>query len=87
MLLPVAISLFLLLYCQFFINVEFYYEEKRCLYMDQSGSNFKHYNELYFLFRPMVFVAAGYTTLMKLYRICSFIAILCSCVWKKEAVD
>ena len=25
---PVAMSLFLLLYCQFFINVEFYYEEK-----------------------------------------------------------
>ncbi|MDE8692184.1 hypothetical protein P0G09_19190, partial [Faecalibacterium sp. DFI.5.82] len=25
---PVALSLFLLLYCQFFINVEFYYEEK-----------------------------------------------------------
>lgn len=37
---PVAMSLFLLLYCQFFINVEFYYEEKRCLYMDQSEQQF-----------------------------------------------
>ena len=54
--------------------------------MDQSGSNFKHYNELYFLFRPMVFVALCWIyDVNEGYIVFALsIAILCSYVWRRK---
>ena len=60
---PVAMSLLLLFYSQLFINVEFYYEEKKSLVFASIGSAVVNIL-LNYLFIPMYgFVAAGYTTL------------------------
>lgn len=61
---PVAMSLFLLLYCQFFINVEFYYEEKKMLIYGSIGAAILNIIMNYIFIPAYGFVAAGYTTLM-----------------------
>lgn len=61
---PVAMSLLLLFYCQLFINVEFYYEEKKMLVYGSVGAAVINI-VLNYLFIPKYgFVAAGYTTLI-----------------------
>ena len=57
-------SLFLLLYCQFFINVEFYYEEKKMLIYGSIGAAILNIIMNYIFIPAYGFVAAGYTTLM-----------------------
>lgn len=60
---PVAMSLLLLLYCQLFINVEFYYEEKKMLVYGSVGAAVLNIVLNYLLIPVFGFVAAGYTTL------------------------
>ena len=60
---PVAMSLLLLFYCQLFINVEFYYEEKKMLVYGSVGAAILNIVLNYYLIPVFGFVAAGYTTL------------------------
>lgn len=60
---PVAMSLLLLFYCQLFINVEFYYEEKKMLVYGSVGAAILNIVLNYLLIPVFGFVAAGYTTL------------------------
>ena len=60
---PVAMSLLLLFYCQLFINVEFYYEEKKMLVYGSVGAAVLNIVLNYLLIPLFGFVAAGYTTL------------------------
>ena len=59
---PVAMSLLLLFYCQFFINVEFYYEEKGMLVYGSVGAALLNVVLNAVLIPAFGFVAAGYTT-------------------------
>ena len=59
---PVAISLLLLFYAQLFINVEFYYEEKKYLVFASIGAAVVNVILNYFAIKRFGFVAAGYTT-------------------------
>ncbi len=61
---PVSMSLLLLFYCQFFINIEFYYEEKKMLVYGSIGSAVLNIVLNYLLIPRYGFVAAGYTTLV-----------------------
>ena len=60
---PVAMSLLLLFYCQLFINVEFYYEEKKMLVYGSVGAAVLNIVLNYLLIPVFGFVVAGYTTL------------------------
>lgn len=60
---PVAMSILLLFYCQLFINVEFYYEEKNLLVWGSIGSAVLNIALNALLIPRFGFVAAGYTTL------------------------
>lgn len=60
---PVAMSLLLLFYCQLFINIEFYYEEKKMLVYGSVGAAILNIVLNYLLIPVFGFVAAGYTTL------------------------
>ena len=60
---PVALSLLLLFYCQLFINVEFYFEEKKMLVYGSIGAAIINIILNYVLIPFFGFVAAGYTTL------------------------
>lgn len=61
---PIAISVLLLFYSQLFINVEFYYEEKKSLVVASIGSAIINVT-LNALFIPrMGFIVAGYTTML-----------------------
>lgn len=60
---PVAMSLLLLFYSQLFINVEFYYEEKKMLVYGSIGAAILNIVLNYVLIPKFGFVAAGYTTL------------------------
>lgn len=60
---PVAMSLLLLFYSQLFINVEFYYEEKKTLVYGSIGAAVLNIILNYILIPKFGFVAAGYTTL------------------------
>lgn len=59
---PVALSLLLLFYCQLFINVEFYYEEKKMLVYGSILAAGLNIVLNYILIPVFGFVAAGYTT-------------------------
>ena len=59
---PVAMSLLLLFYSQLFINVEFYYEEKKSLVYASIGSMIINVVLNYLLIPYFGFIAAGYTT-------------------------
>lgn len=60
---PVAMSILLLFYCQLFINVEFYYEEKTMLVWGSIGAAVINIVLNALLIPVFGFVAAGYTTL------------------------
>lgn len=59
---PVAMSLLLLFYCQLFINIEFYYEEKKMLVYGSVGAAVLNVVLNAVLIPAFGFVAAGYTT-------------------------
>lgn len=61
---PVAMSILLLFYAQLFINVEFYYEEKRLLVYGSIGAAAANILLNALLIPIFGFVAAGYTTLI-----------------------
>lgn len=61
---PVAMSLLLLFYCQLFINIEFFYEEKKALIYGSVGAAALNVVLNYYLIDRFGFVAAGYTTLV-----------------------
>ena len=60
---PVSISLILLLYSQFFINVEFYYEERKSLVWASIGAAVLNLATNWIFIRMFGYVAAAYTTL------------------------
>lgn len=60
---PVAMSLLLLFYCQLFVNIEFYYEEKKALVYGSIGAAIVNILFNYIFIPKFGFVAAGYTTL------------------------
>lgn len=64
---PVAMSLFLLFYCQLFINVEFYYEEKKMLVYGSILAALLNIVLNFWLIPIYGFVAAGYTTLVSYF--------------------
>ena len=60
---PISMSLLLLFYCQLFINIVFYYEEKKLLVYGSIGASVLNII-LNFLLIPLFgFIVAGYTTL------------------------
>lgn len=61
---PVAMSLLLLFYCQLFINIEFYYEEKKALVYGSIGAALINVVLNYIFIPKFGFVVAGYTTLI-----------------------
>ena len=61
---PVSVSLLLLFYAQFFINVEFYYEEKKSLVWASIGAAVVNLVLNWIYIRKYGFVAAAYTTLL-----------------------
>lgn len=61
---PIAMSLLLLFYSQLFINVEFYYEEKKKLVWASIGAAIINILLNAWLIPIFGFVAAGYTTLL-----------------------
>lgn len=60
---PVAISLLLLFYAQLFVNVEFYYEEKKKLVWASIGAAAANLVLNWIFIKLFGFVAAAYTTL------------------------
>lgn len=64
---PVAMSLFLLFYSQLFINVEFFYEEKKSLVWASIGAALVNIVLNWILIPVFGFVAAGYTTLFSYF--------------------
>lgn len=85
--LPVAMSLLLLFYSQLFINVEFYFEEKKSLVFASIGSAVVNIL-LNMLCIPRVgFVAAGYTTLFSyfVFAICNYFSM--KKILKKKNID
>ncbi len=60
---PVALSLYLLFYSQLFINVQFFYEEKKLLVFASIGAALLNIGLNYLLLPIWGFVVAGYTTL------------------------
>ena len=68
---PVAISLLLLFYSQLFINVEFYYEEKKKLVWASIGSALINIILNFIFIKIFGFIAAAYTTLIS-YSVFAF---------------
>lgn len=60
---PIAMSLLMTLYAQFFVNVEFYFEKKSCLVIGMMCSGIANVILNYLLIPSLGFVAAAYTTL------------------------
>ena len=73
---PIAMSLLLLFYAQLFINMEFYYEEKRALVAASAGAAVVNIVLNALLIPHFSFVAAGYTTLASymLFAACNYVA-------------
>ena len=71
---PVAASILLLLYAQFFINVEFYYEEKKSLVYASLGAAIVNLVLNWYFIPRFGFVAAAYTTLISyiLFALCNY---------------
>lgn len=61
---PIAMSLLLLFYCQLFINIEFYYEEKKALVYGSIGAALVNIILNYVFIPKFGFIVAGYTTLV-----------------------
>lgn len=77
---PVAASLLALFYAQLFINVEFYYEEKKKLVWASIGAAVVNFVLNYFLIGWFGFVSAAYTTLI------SYIIFAASNYWAMKQV-
>lgn len=84
---PVAMSLLLLYYSQLFINVEFYYEEKRSLVIASLGSLFVNVILNWLLIPRYGFVIAGYTTWISyiIFAYANYIAM--KKIFKKKNID
>lgn len=78
---PVAASLLLLLYSQFFINVEFFYEEKKLLVYASIGAAVANIVLNAICIPVFGFVAAGYTTLFSYILFAG-----CNCVAMKQVL-
>ncbi len=61
---PVAISVLMLFFSQLFINIEFYYEEKKCLIRASIGAAVFNIISNYYLIKLFGYYAAAYTTLI-----------------------
>lgn len=64
---PIAISLLLLMYAQFFINIQFYFEEKYSLVISSIGAAVVNIVLNYFYIPKYDYFAAGYTTLISYF--------------------
>ena len=84
---PVAISLLLLFYAQLFINVEFYYEEKKSLVWASIGAAVVNFILNYFLIKWFGFVAAAYATLVSyiIFAYCNYYAM--KRVFEEKSID
>ena len=73
---PVSMSLLLLFYSQLFINVEFYYEEKKALIWASIGAAIVNIVLNRLLIPEFGFIAAGYTTLISyiLFAVANYFA-------------
>ena len=73
---PVSLSLLLLLYAQFFINIEFFYEQKYKLVGASVLAAIVNVVLNYFCIRRYGYVAAGYTTLFSyfIFAYCNYIS-------------
>lgn len=73
---PVTMSLMLLFYSQLFINVEFYYEQKKSLVVASIASAVANIILNYIFINIYGYVAAGYTTLVSymLFAACNYLA-------------
>lgn len=73
---PVAISLLLLFYSQLFINIEFYYEEKKKLVWASVGAAVLNLVLNWVFIRRFGFIAAAYTTLVSyvFFAVCNYLA-------------
>lgn len=71
---PVAMSLLLLFYAQLFINVEFYFEEKKLLVIATGGAALLNVVLNYLCIKEFGFVAAAYTTLASyvVFAVCNY---------------
>ncbi len=74
---PVAMSILLLYYSQLFINLEFYYEEKKLLVLASIASAVVNIALNAWLIPKISFVAAGYTTFVSyiLFALCNYLAV------------
>lgn len=74
---PIAISLILLLYTQFFVNIEFYYENKLKLVLASIASAVVNLVLNYWLIPTYGYFVAGYTTLFSyvLFALCNYFAV------------
>ena len=84
---PVAVSIFLLLYSQFFINVEFYYEEKMSLVWASIAAAVANLVLNWIFIKIYGYVAAAYTTLFSyiLFAFANYLAM--KRVLKKRQVE
>lgn len=73
---PVAISLLLLFYAQLFINVEFFYEEKKSLVWASIGAAAVNLVLNFIFIVKYGFIAAAYTTLVSyiVFAYCNYLA-------------
>jgi len=73
---PVAISILLLFYSQLFINVEFFYEEKKKLVWASIGAAIANLILNWVFIRLFGFVAAAYTTLVSyiIFAYCNYLS-------------
>lgn len=74
---PIAISLILLLFTQFFVNIEFYFENKLKLVLASIGSAVTNVALNYWLIPIYGYFVAGYTTLISyvLFALCNYLAV------------
>jgi O-antigen/teichoic acid export membrane protein len=72
---PVAISLLLLFYSQLFINVEFYYEEKKKLIWASIGAAVTNLALNWIFIKWFGYIAAAYTTLVSyiIFAYCNYL--------------
>ncbi len=74
---PVAMSILLLYYSQLFINLEFYYEEKKLLVLASIASAVVNIALNAWVIPNISFVAAGYSTFVSyiLFALCNYLAV------------
>ncbi len=73
---PIALSVLLLFYAQLFINVEFYYEEKKLLIYASVGAAITNIILNSILIPNISYIAAGYTTMISyiLFAVANYLA-------------